>query len=486
LALSQCAEPAISRHLIVDRRDAAGRTAAAASTIFSEGDMVKTITRYVLESDVLKGSAAAFALKFAASVLGFTMFALASRSMDPASFGSLAIIFNAMSFLSVLALCGQETLIVRSWNEYCGTDRPALARGVLTFGARVAFAVALFLALAVAVAWSFWDRTVSHALVFAACAFLFMHSQMQFTGQFSRVAAGVVIGETPREFLWRLLVVLSLLAYHALDIDFGAAGFLGTLAVAIFIAITLQLFWVAPSIPIEVKRAQPAYDVPAWIPRSFKMWISALLDTTGQYLEVVIVGLILGPAAAGVYFVATRITNVFAMITGGVAVYATSQISALFYSSGKAELQSMLRALSIIGAILNGTALLVIIVAGKLLLWAFGGIYVSAYPALIVLAIGASIGALVGPAAHVLLLTGHEGTYPRIMAAVLLVRFALIAALGPSFGLMGAVVAWTISAVILTLALVIACRRLVGLDPSLGFTLWGGQTQTVRLKEGAP
>ena len=92
------------------------------------------------------------------------------------------------------------------------------------------------------------------------------------------------------------------------------------------------------------------------------MWLSALIDTTGQYLEVVMVGLILGPAAAGVYFVATRITNVFAMITGSIGVYATSQISALFYSGAKLELQSMLRALAIIGAILNGAALLVIIV----------------------------------------------------------------------------------------------------------------------------
>jgi O-antigen/teichoic acid export membrane protein len=448
--------------------------------------MVKKIAQYFLNSHVLKGSAAAFVLKFSASILGFTMFALASRSMEPASFGSLAIIFNAMSFFSVVALCGQETLIVRSWNEYCGSGRPALARGVLTFGARVVLAAALLLAVTVASLWLLWDRTVSLHLVLAACAFLFMHSLMQFTGQFSRVAANVIIGETPREFLWRLFMVVAVIIYHAMDIDFGATEFLLTMAAAIFIAIALQICWVARSIPEPVKRAEPEYDIPVWIPRSFKMWISALLDTTSQYLEVVIIGLILGPAAAGFYFVAIRITNVFAMITGGISVYAMSQISALFYSSAKIELQNMLRALAIISAILNGTALVAIILAGKLLLWAFGSVYVSAYPALIVLAIGASMGALVGPAAHVLLLTGHEGTYPRIMASVLFLRVVLIAALGPSLGLMGAAIAWSISTVILMLALIIACRRLVGLDPSLGFTLWPTPPRPVRLEEGAP
>jgi O-antigen/teichoic acid export membrane protein len=447
--------------------------------------MVKTIARYFLASHVLKGSAAAFALKFTASIAGFTMFALASRSMEPASFGSLAIIFNAMSFFSVVALCGQETLIVRSWNEYCGSGRPALARGVLTFGVRVVLGVALAVAIVVASAWLLWDRAVSVYLVFAACTFLFMHSLMQFTGQFSRVAAGVIIGETPREFLWRFFVVVAVLIHHALDADLGEAEFLLTAAAALFIAIALQVWRVKRAIPETVTRATAEYDIAAWMPRSFKMWISALLDTTGQYLEVVIVGLILGPAAAGFYFVATRITNVFAMITGGISVYATSQISTLFYSGAKTELQNMLRALAIISAILTGTALVAIILGGKLLLWAFGTVYVSAYPALIVLAVGASIGALVGPATHVLLLTGHEGAYPRIMGSVLLVRVVLIAILGPSLGLMGVVLAWSISTVIMTLALIIACRRLVGLDPSLGFTLRRISRPAVRFEEGA-
>jgi O-antigen/teichoic acid export membrane protein len=439
-----------------------------------------------MESEVLRGSAAAFALKFMASLLGFAMFALSSRAMDQASFGSLAIIFNAMSFLSVVALCGQETLIVRSWNEYCGSGRPALARGVLTFGAQVTLGMALILAVIVGALWFVWDRSVSGILVFAGCAFLFMHAVMQFTGQFSRVAAGLMIGETPREFMWRFIVVGVIASYHWADIDLDASEFFIISAGAIFIAIVFQVWRVAQSIPDDVKQAMPERDIAAWIPRSFKMWVSALLDTTSQYLEVVVVGAILGPEAAAFYFVATRITNVFAMITGGISVYATSQISALFYSSAKTELQNMLRALAVISAVLNGGALLVIILGGKLLLWAFGGVYVSAYPALIVLAVGASIGALVGPATHILLLTGYEGTYPRIMGAVLLIRVVLIAILGPTFGLMGAVIGWSISTVIMALALIIACRRLVGLDPSLSFALWHVRPSLVRLRKGAP
>ena len=94
--------------------------------------MINKTAQLILADGVLKGSAAALAIKFTASILGFAMFALASRQMDPATFGSLAIVFNAMSFLAAVAPCGQETLIVRSWSEYCGSGRPGLAERAVT------------------------------------------------------------------------------------------------------------------------------------------------------------------------------------------------------------------------------------------------------------------------------------------------------------------------------------------------------------------
>jgi len=85
-----------------------------------------------------------------------------------------------------------------------------------------------------------------------------------------------------------------------------------------------------------------------------------------------------------------------------------------------------------------------------------------------VLAAGASVSALAGPTAYLLLLTGNEGAYPKIMAVGLALRFALIATWGTLFGLMGAVIAWSVSAFLIALALIVARHHLVGLDGSLG------------------
>jgi O-antigen/teichoic acid export membrane protein len=444
--------------------------------------MVNKIAEALPSHDVLKGSAAVLTIKFTASVLGFAMFALSSRHMDTAAFGTLAVIFNAMSFLAAVSLCGQETLIVRSWDEYCQSRRFGLARGALTFGAQIAVVAGLLTGSAVALGWSVWDTAVSSNLLLAACFFMFAQSLMHFTGQFTRVAVGLMVGEIPRELLWRLMVVAVLGIHHVFNLGFDTTEFFFVSGIALSIAVVFQIWQAARVLPQAVKSAKSERDIAAWLPRSFKMWMSALMDTTSQYLEVVVIGFFLGPTAAGFYFVATRITNVFAMISASITIYATSQISVLYYSNAKDELQAILRSLALIGAAVVVVAFAVIVVAGKLLLFAFGVAYVTAYPALLVLAAGASVSALAGPTAYLLLLTGNEGTYPKIMAAGLVLRFVLIAIFGTLFGLMGAVIAWSVSAVLIALALTIACHRLVGLDPSLGSASPRANAAFMRLK----
>jgi O-antigen/teichoic acid export membrane protein len=91
--------------------------------------------------------------------------------------------------------------------------------------------------------------------------------------------------------------------------------------------------------------------------------------------------------------------------------------------------------------------------------------------------------AITGPAAYLLLLTGNEGAYPRILAYGLLSRLVLIAILGPWLGLMGAAIAWSVSAAGMALALIIACRRRVGIDPSILSVALRSQLRNADLKE---
>src|SRR5205085_11868671 len=102
-------------------------------------------------------------------------------------------------------------------------------------------------------------------------------------------------GEAPRDAMWRLMVVAAIAAFHVLGIDLGASEFFGMSASAIAIALLFQAWRVAPTIPADVRLARSERDLATWVARSFKMWLSALMDTSNQYLEVVVIGFFLGP-----------------------------------------------------------------------------------------------------------------------------------------------------------------------------------------------
>src|SRR5260221_6844395 len=130
----------------------------------SSGALVRRGAWSTPDGEVIRGSAAALVIKFTGSVLGFALFALAARNMGHVAFGELALSFNAMSFLAAIAVCGQETLITRSWNEYCGSGRPGLARGASLFGLRVVIGAAAITAVAAAGAWAVFGRSLPPSL----------------------------------------------------------------------------------------------------------------------------------------------------------------------------------------------------------------------------------------------------------------------------------------------------------------------------------
>ena len=197
------------------------------------------------------------------------------------------------------------------------------------------------------------------------------------------------------------------------------------------------------------------------------MWAAAVLDASSQYLDVILLGLLLNPVAAGGYFVAARLANVFAMIAGGMANYSATMIASLFFRGQHPELQQSLRSVSLTVAALVAAGLLVIFAAGGLLLRIFGNSYVDQHGILMVLSIGTSVAALGGPALYVLLLTDHESLYSRVVVVGLALRVTAVVIFVPTYGAIAAAIAWSATLIATTVALNLVCRRLVGIDPSV-------------------
>src|SRR5205814_1382300 len=173
------------------RRDTTSRAAAWRIVIGA----VQKISARLAASTMARGAMLALIIKVGGSFLNIAMLTIAARSMEPLEFGIFAIWFNVICFLSVIALCGQETLIVRSWSEYIQQRRHDLARGALTFGIIVCLMASTLLAAGVAAVNAVMGWRTSSALIIAVCLFLVAQTLLLFIANAARTIIGFVFGE---------------------------------------------------------------------------------------------------------------------------------------------------------------------------------------------------------------------------------------------------------------------------------------------------
>ncbi|MGI3902142.1 MAG: lipopolysaccharide biosynthesis protein [Janthinobacterium lividum] len=411
------------------------------------------------------------ALKVTGTSLMMGIFLLAARSMSPQGFGQLAVSFNALSFLAVLAVFGQDVLVVRSWGEYTSAEAHGLALGAYRFGWIVVTVSAVGFGL-VTLAVGILNPYYRFSLVEAAAGSAFLTAQilLLFAAQTTRVVVNFMVSETNRELTWRL--VLLPVVVVGLWTGLSPTAFYGAAAAGMVVAVALQLSSVRRRFPEAIRAARPEMRRSEWIRRARSMWSSAVLEAAAQYAEVLLLGLLVSPAVAGVYFVAARMANVFAMMSGGLHSYTSTHASSLYHAGQRSALQALFRSVMTMALLIAGPLIVLVAVFGNLLLDIFGRHYADGYWVLILLSIGSFTAALAGPSNGLLLVSGHERLYSRVLFAALLVRVGLITWAAPRFGAIGAAGAWTLVTGPVAIGLAAATRRLTGIDPSV-FSLVG-------------
>ncbi len=419
-----------------------------------------------MKSRPVAAAIAAMSIKSAGSLMTLAIFTLAARAMTADEFGRLAIWFNAIGFLAVAAVVGQDTLIARSFDEYVARNDPAQAWGAYRFGWMLTLASGVVFAGAMVVFAPMLFSGVTQPTLLAGAFFLFTQTILHYSSHSTRPIAGFLVSETSRELIWRalLLVVVIWAVFHqGLTIAefFMAAGVGQLLSFAFAFARTRRAY------RMRETRALSFADRREWLARSLSMWQSAIFEAASLYVDVMLIGYVASPAAAGDYFAAARIANVFQMVAGGLNVYTIAHSAKLYFSGQKKKLQDILQSLVLTSTALLAPVLVLIYVFGGALLTIFGDRYAADYPTLVILATGCFVMSTCGSAPVVLLTTGHEKLYSRAIGFATLARFTLTAVLAWRFGALGAAGGWALINAPLSAALSAICYRKTGVDPSI-------------------
>ncbi|MCR6735914.1 MAG: polysaccharide biosynthesis C-terminal domain-containing protein [Afipia sp.] len=420
---------------------------------------------WISRRDVAQGLAVSILIQASGGLVAFAMFSLAARVLSTVDFGHLAMWLSICQMGSVVAILGQEMFILRSLNQYTVADQPALAKGALLFSVGIVCVVPIFLSIVAGL--GFLASGIPLSLVITMGLFLVASSMIALSSHVARSVVGIVIADGMREVLWRSLVVVGLMTIILAGGKIQIERFFLLASAAIGVAICIQIFAIRAKMPANIVHAKADWRIRDWSRMSVGFWVSTILDTINQYLDVVIIYWLLDPVAAGAYFIASRLANMFATILSAVHSYATRRIPSLYFSRKFGELDQMLRSMSEVVLLCVVTGVAIIGFGGDTILGLFGPTFASYKWTLFILTTGTALFALGGPAAAVLLIAGHEARYPWIVGSNMVLRFIGFAILIPMFGLQGAAVSTAASLVIVTIVLNALCRRWVGVDPSV-------------------
>ena len=246
-------------------------------------------------------------------------------------------------------------------------------------------------------------------------------------------------------------------------------GLAGTSVLAVLIPQVLIFHWRSRGIArLPSPPSVPADYHPSQLFRtSLPVFVVRCASLTIRYSNVLLVGFLAGPAAAGAYFAAERLAQLASIPQSVVSTVNQQSMAAAHATNNAAGLQKV-TTLSAHGSLwptlLIGIGLTVLATP---LLQLFGDDFPTARAALIALAISNVIAVFMGPAQEVLIMTGRQRRIPRIMIICAVVHVAALCLLVPALGALGAALSSVVSGLIGTVWLMIVAQKEAGIGTTV-------------------
>lgn len=191
--------------------------------------------------------------------------------------------------------------------------------------------------------------------------------------------------------------------------------------------------------------------------------VTASIEIVLVTVNVLVVGILIGPVAAGVFGALSRFVTTGQLVEQTVRILVAPRFSALLGTGDVAGASRLYRTTTPWVVLGSWPVFLVLALGAPAVLRVFGDDFTAGAGALAVLAATLAVSQLAGNVQTVLLMSGHSNLQllNRIVSVVTLLGLDLV--LVPRHGVLGAAIAWAASILVDTLLAVIEVRFVVGL-----------------------
>lgn len=387
----------------------------------------------------LRRFAFAFGSRFGSTFLSFLMMLVAARLLPTQEYGLYVFLFSIGSALGLIAVLGQQILVVKHYRRDARGEDPvndALVRVNLKWiaGGCAALAVAGVALFVLGDRLPFPYDHIWIALVFAA-----VFAVSEYLQNYFRIHGSINLSLLPREILWRIACVAGF--YGA-----AVAGLLSGGAAAMVIATVFlgaaTAYQVAKFVSEEglgwLKRRVPSPK--EWRAESGYFIANNVLNSSQAYLETILIGALLGLDKAGFYFVALRISMLLTLPVTAIDTVGIPLIAARFQQEDRPGAQRLIGQLSMGAFCISLLGAAILAVAGPFVLYLFDEEFVQHSDVLVVLCAMAVSQAFFGPGSWLLMIGGGERFFLIVRTILFVVYLGALYLLGRTYGLIG--IAW--------------------------------------------
>lgn len=426
-------------------------------------------------AQIVRGASGASALSLFNIAATFATAVLLARFMGVKEYGIYSYVLSWVTLLGVFANLGLSPVMVRNVAVYHQEGDWARIRGMFRFSIFAVSVASVLCALAVAaVAWLLHkDSPEMRLALWLACLLLPLQALLMPFGSTQQGFRQVINAQIPSLLILPSIFLALVIGAHALSPETLLAGLsivlriagLGTSLVA---AIVLLRFGIR-SAGRSTILPTPIYQPRTWLASAAPLVLMGSTFMINANADILMLGSITGPEAAGLYKAATRGAE---LLTFGLVVISVplGPLLARLYAAGEiATLQRELSRWARVAFAPAAVLAVAFVIDGSWFLALFGSEFTGheASAALAILAAGQLIHVAAGPAGLLLLMSGHERLAAQALAVGAVLNVALNALLIPTWGVRGAAVATACSTAIFALLLVVFAFRRLKLNPTV-------------------
>lgn len=404
-----------------------------------------------------------------------------ARQLGSSGFGVYATAIATLTLLGVPTMLGLPTLVVRLVAAYEVQSDWGRMRGLLRGSGIVVFLLSLLVGVAAAIVILAESQRLGQSVTVALWWALGLLPLMTLTAILSAALRGlhhVVVAQLPQSTIMPLLFLGFLVGWRWFSVQtvdltpaMALFGRMGAQIVGLVVASVL----LHRLIPRQVAKAPPKYEARGWLHSAAPLLILGGLGVVNTRTDVLMLGLLRGPEAAGIYQASARGAELVAFALIVVNLVTQPTLARLYAQADLVGLQRIVTA-SARAAFCGALPVAVVLIAlGRpLLSRVFGADFGGGTVALGILAVSQIVNAGMGSVAQILNMTGHENQAARGMAVGALANVCLNLVLIQLWGVNGAALATATSLVLWNGVLGAYVRRL-GIYPSVFGPMRGGR-----------